>query len=167
MGYGYLLTRSVIEPVDARVAVTFSAGPWAQMVSFKEGGLRSTSAAARTVLGLEPGDVLDDLVYGLPPIPIPHTPKIIVPPIDSLVAIVLARIAPGQIRSFLGTLDESVVTGAAHLVAPYGHALLDITADSEDRLLEALDEVLDRPELLRAKVGIALADDVAYLDPAG
>lgn len=166
MGYGYLLTRSRFEVQDARAVVTFRTGPWAQMVSFHEAGLKSTRASAATLRG-ESTDLIDELVYGFPPIPVPTTPKIGVPPIDGFLAIVLARIAPGQSRAFAAELDASLVTGAVRLLTPYSHLLLDITVDSEDRLLEALDAVLDRPEVVRARVGIALAEDVVYLDAPG
>lgn len=166
MGYGYLLTRSRLEPPDARAVVTFRAGPWAQMVSFHEASLKSTRASVDALRG-DSADLVDELIYGLPPIPVPTTPKIGVPPIDGFVAIVLARVAPGQSRAFASALDDGIVTGAVRLLTPYSHLLLDISVESEDRLLEALDEVLDRPEVVKARVGIALAEDVTYLDAPG
>lgn len=166
MGYGYLFSKTVLEPANARAVITFSAGPWAQMVAFKENDLKATRTQVREDFGAS-ADLVDDLVYGLPPIPVPSSPKIVVPPPDSLVAIVLARVAPGSGRAFVNSLDPDTVTGAARLLAPYGHVLLDLTVGNEDLLSDALDAVLDRPEVLRAKVGIALAEDVAYLDRAG
>lgn len=166
MGNGYVLTRSPVEVEDARAVVTFSAGPWAQMVAFHEGSLKTSRDSARRVLGDSAREAFD-MLYGIPPLPIPHAPKIIYPPPGWLVAIVLARVAPGVHRAYLESLDSSVVTGAVQLLAPYSHVLLDITAESEDRLLDALNETLDRPEVLKTRVGIALADDVVYLDAPG
>jgi len=163
MGYGYLLTRRALEAPEARAVITFSAGPWAQLVSFDKAELQEIRASAERVSG--GGDVADDLVIGLPTIPLPISPKTIRIPGDWYVAIVLARIVGGGFRAVTSRLDDTLATGALRLMTPYSHLLLDFSAESEDRLLEMMDEVLDVPEVLRTRVGLARGVDVVYSDP--
>ena len=164
MGYGYLLTRRTIESADARAVISFQAGPWAQLASFDEADLGATRAAANAAL--EGSEVADDLVIGLPTIPLPISPKTIRVDDDWVIAIVLARIAPGSARTVTSRLDDGLAAGALRLITPYSHLLLDFSAESEDRLLEMMDEVLDVPEVLRTRVGLARGSDVVYRDPA-
>lgn len=164
MGYGYLLTRRTLAAPSARAVINFQAGPWAQLTSFDEADLQSTRASAEEIS--DGSDVADDLIIGLPTIPLPISPKTIRVDDDWVIAIVLARIAGGSARTVTSRLGDGIAAGALRLMTPYSHLLLDFSAESEDRLLEMMDEVLDVPEVLRTRVGLARGSDVVYRDPA-
>jgi hypothetical protein len=164
MGFGYLLTKDIHDAPDARAVVTFTAGPWKQLISLPEMSLtQSTEMALGVCPGL--GPTICDFLYGLPPLPTGN-PKIWRPEDDDIVAIVLARLRPGRARRFIEHLTEQEPQGALRLLVPRGYALVDVCHADEETLMSKLDDILDVDHVLDAEVGVALGTDVRYSAPA-